>query len=410
MVSCSIDASAVLAAKIASVAVVTFTTDLPAVSEASIEFGQDTSYGLTAPVDLAAASYRTPLLGVPFETELHYRVTVRSPAGTCQGTDQTITTGAPPDGAPEVTATVSLEAQLTPGFIVIGVNPGWATIYNHRGELVWAYKMPINGTMPRVDFTYDAKYVIARDGNPSGQPGGQIRRVTVDGETETPITLDRSHHDFTATPDNGIVFFTGHTDNCGKLVKMSADGTFTDLFVVADAFDSLGGSGNDLCHMNSLHFHEFDDSISFSVLQKNAFVKISAGGELQWVLGGDSESDFTGDGSDWTRQHGHEMPDARHLLFYNNRSMGDTSLAVEVELDLDTHTATKIFEYDGGGSSQTLGDVQRLPSGNTLVTYSNDGEQHEVSASKALVRSFKWTGQVGYATHRPSLYGKPPPR
>jgi len=410
LVECTIGASATLSSKIASVAVATFTTDLPSPTEAFIEFGKDAAYGLKAPVDLAAPGYRTPLLGVPFASELHYRVTVRSAAGTCQGDDQTLTTGAPPAGAPEVTPSMSIAAEVTPGFIVIGVNPGWAVIYNHLGELVWAYKMPITGTMPRVDFTYDAKYVIARDGNPSGQPGGQIRRVTVDGETEEPITLDRSHHDFTATPDNGIVFFTGHTDNCGKLVKMSADGTFSDLFIVADAFDSVGGSGNDRCHMNSLHYHELDDSISFSVLQKNAFVKISAQGQLEWVLGGDTESDFSGDGSDWTRQHGHEMPDERHLLFYNNRSMGDTSLAVEVELDLDAHTATKIFEYEGGGSSQTLGDVQRLPSGNTLVTYSNDGLQHEVNADKKLVRSFEWTDQVGYATHRPSLYGKPPPR
>lgn len=409
-VECTIAASAALSSKIASVAVATFTTDLPSPTAAFIEFGTDASYGLEAPVDLAAPSYRTPLLGVPFETELHYRVTVRSAAGTCQGDDQTITTGAPPAGAPEVMPSVSIAAEVTPGFIVIGVNPGWAVIYDHLGELVWAYKMPINGTMPRVDFTYDAKYIVARDGNPSGQAGGQIRRVTVDGETEEPITLDRSHHDFTATPDNGIVFFTGHTDNCGKLVKMSADGTFADLFIVADAFDSVGGSGNDRCHMNSLHYHEVDDSISFSVLQKNAFVKISARGELAWVLGGDSESDFSGDGSDWTRQHGHEMPDEHHLLFYNNRAMGETALAVEVELDLEAHTATRIFEYEGGGSSQTLGDVQRLPSGNTLVTYSNDSVQHEVTADKRLVRSFTWSDQVGYATHRTALYGKPPPR
>jgi len=410
MVSCTIDATAVLSTKIASVAVATFTTDLAAPTEAFIEFGKDSSYGLVAPVDLALADHRTLLLGVPFETDLHYRVTVRSAAGTCQGDDLMITTGAPPANVPTLTATVSLASEVTPGFVVIGVTPGWANIYDQSGELVWAYKMPINATMPRVDFTYDAKYLIARDGNPSGQAGGQIRRVTLDGETEEPITLDRSHHDFTATPDNGIVFFTGHTDNCGKLVKMSADGAFSDLFIVADAFDSVSGSGNDLCHMNSLHYHEVDDSISFSVLQKNAFVKISAQGQLEWVLGGDGDSDFSGDGSEWTRQHGHEMPDERHLLFYNNRGMGETSLAVEVELDLDAHTATKIFEYEGGGSSQTLGDVQRLPSGNTLVTYSNDALQHEVNPKRELVRSFGWSAQVGYATHRPSLYGKPPPR
>lgn len=410
MVDCSIEASATLASNIQSVIVTTFSTDLATPTEAFIEFGQDATYGLTAPVDLGATDFRTLLLGVPFETEAHYRVTVRSAAGTCQGDDQTITTGAPPAGAPEVESTVSIAEEVTPGFIVLGVSPGWATIYNHSGELVWAHETSINGTMPRVDFTWDAQSILARDGNPAGQPGGQIRRISLDGETEQPITLDRSHHDFSATPDNGVIFFTGHTDNCGKLVKMSADGAFSDLFLVADAFDSLSGSGNDLCHMNSLQYHEFDDSISFSVLTQNAFVKVSAQGELQWVLGGDDESDFSGDGSEWTRQHGHGMPDADHLVFFNNRSMNQDALAVEVELDRTAGTATKIFEYEGGGGSQTLGDVQRLPSGNTLVTYSNDGLQHEVNADGNLVRVFQWPSQVGYATHRPSLYGKPPPR
>jgi hypothetical protein len=409
LLDCTIEASATLATKIPSVIVTTFTTDLEAPTGAFIEFGKDTSYGFEAPVDLSAADYRTLLLGVPFETEAHYRITVQSAAGTCRGPDQSITTGAPPAGAPEVTPVVTLENEVTPGFVILGVTGGWASIYDYAGELVWAYKMPISGVMPRVDFTYDARSIIARDGNPSGQAGGQIRRVTLDGETETAITLDRSHHDFTATPDNGIVFFTGHTDSCGKLVKMAADGTFSDLFVVADAFDSIAATGNDRCHMNSLHYHEVDDSISFSVLNEDAYVKISSAGVLEWVLGGD-ESDFSGDGSSWERQHGHMMPDENHLLFFNNRSNGETALAVEVELDRTAKTATKIFEYEGGGSSQTLGDVQRLPSGNTLVTYCNDGLQHEVNADQELVRTFEWSGGVGYATHRPTLYGKPPAR
>jgi hypothetical protein len=408
-VECSIEASASVAQKIASVVAVTFTSDLPGATEAYVEFGEDTAYGFAAPVALDAADPRALLLGMPFESEVHYRVVVKSAAGVCRGEDATITTGAPPQGAPAVMPTVAREAEVTPGFIVLGVTGGWATIYNHEGDLVWAYKTSLTGVMPRVDFTYDASFIIGRDGNPSGQAGGQIRRIALDGATDEPIALDRSHHDFTATPDNGIVFFTGHTDNCGKLVKMSADGAFTDLFTVADAFGSLSGMGNDLCHMNSLHYHAFDDSISFSVLTQNAYVKISSGGELQWVLGGDA-SDFSGDGAEWTRQHGHAMPDERHVLFFNNRSNNQTALAVEVELDLEAMTARRVLEYEGGGSSQTLGDVQRLPNGNTLVTYCNDGLQHEINPEQELVRSFAWSGGVGYATHRPMLYGPPPER
>jgi hypothetical protein len=51
--------------------------------------------------------------------------------------------------------------------------------------------------------------------------------------------------------------------------------------------------------------------------------------------------------------------------------------------------------------------VQRLPNGNTLATYSNQGVIHEVDAQGNLVQEI--TGPaVGFSMHRESLYGAPP--
>jgi hypothetical protein len=53
-----------------------------------------------------------------------------------------------------------------------------------------------------------------------------------------------------------------------------------------------------------------------------------------------------------------------------------------------------------------LGDVQRLPGGNTLVTYTTDAKIVELDPSWNEVQTF--SARVGYASWRPTLYGPPP--
>ena len=53
-----------------------------------------------------------------------------------------------------------------------------------------------------------------------------------------------------------------------------------------------------------------------------------------------------------------------------------------------------------------MGDVQRLPGGNTLVTYSTDGTIVELDSSWNEVQTF--SVRVGYSSWRPTLYGPPP--
>ena len=67
---------------------------------------------------------------------------------------------------------------------------------------------------------------------------------------------------------------------------------------------------------------------------------------------------------------------------------------------------TEIFRYDPGIFSVWYGDVQRLPGGNTLVTFSIAGVIHETDPDGNLLMEIR--GDIfGYAEWRSALYGPP---
>lgn len=417
--SCTIELTAGLSDVIGSVGIVSFTTDLGPVDAGQIEFGETEDYGLVAPLDLEAPGYRTLLLGMAAQTVYHFRVVIQSGSDVCVSDDAQLLTGPVPAeiGLPHLSPPIADAA--APGFLVTssqtgggaGAPSGYVVIFDQRGRPVWWVRTPITG-VTRARMSWDGKYMYARDGNPAGNNMGQVVRVSMDGLEQEALSVPYSHHDLSVTPDNGVLFFTSDgSENCDYVTKRAEDGTLTPLYDVRQAFgDAFDGSNPDPCHCNSIHYHEADDSITFSCLNQNAYVKLTQAGELVWVLGGSNgQSQFSGDGAEWTRQHGHDLVAEDRLLFFNNGAgmTNGNSLAIEVELDFETMTATRVWSYDGDDSSQTLGDVQRLPNGNTLVSYCNSGTLHEVAADGTLVQVWTFPGGVGYVDHRASLYGPP---
>ena len=105
--------------------------------------------------------------------------------------------------------------------------------------------------------------------------------------------------------------------------------------------------------------------------------------------------------------HGHQLLADGTFLFFDNS--GGMSTARGFKLDTSNMTAASVLSYQPrGATSLTLGDIQRLPNGNTLVTYSNGGTMHEIDPSGQLVATFQVPGRFGYAEFRESLYGPPP--
>jgi hypothetical protein len=228
-----------------------------------------------------------------------------------------------------------------------------------------------------------------------------MKRVTLDGLEETDFTAEFSgqHHDFTLLPDDTIAFLAHHDDS-DLVLEHATDGT---VHQVLDVGMVLGSTHT---HANSIQYHPEDDSYTVGELAHASFIKFGRDGRVIWVLGGE-KSDFGGDGASWEGQHGHRLLAADRLLFFSNGNAGSgVSSAVELKLDLDTWTATRVWQYEPGPHCLIYGDVERLERGNTLVTFSTLGLIHEVTPDGALVRELTWSvgGALGYVTRLASPY------
>jgi hypothetical protein len=101
-----------------TVGIVTWSVDADGITEASIEFGLDTDYGMTAPVDLEEPEFRTLLLGMKPEQTYHFRIVAMAGGTTYTSEDQTVDTG-PATDLVSVELDVVDEANREPRFFIL---------------------------------------------------------------------------------------------------------------------------------------------------------------------------------------------------------------------------------------------------------------------------------------------------
>jgi len=409
---CEYSVLATSSERIPTVGVVEWTVDLPSVEAASIEFGLDTTYGMAAPVDLTQPGYRTLLLGMKPSREYHARIVASAGGERCASEDFTLETGPLRNDLPVVDVLTPLPDARAGGFIVASVwTDGKAVILDSDGDYVWWYPTG-DGDEPRgiggpdvsrARMAYDGKSVWLRNVNVGGG-ASLVRRVSMEGELLAELTVPDGHHDLAVLPHDSVAYIV-HVGTCDVIVEQDAAGNLTQIFDVRDAVDSRLYD----CHSNSLHYNVEDDTYTLSSLNYDQYTKFTRGGEIVWRLGGE-QSSFTGSGAAWDRQHGHHNLPGGHILIFNNGAFNSPSGVFEVALDTIAGTAERVWQYENNGlGSSVLGDVQRLPNGNTLVTYSDAGTIREVAADGALVQDLSMSvgNAFGYADHRMSLYGPP---
>ncbi len=406
--SCNITVQKSISEKIASVGIVQFTTDLAKVDSATIQFGLDTNYGLTAPVDLTEPNYRTLLLGMKTSHTYHFRVVAVSDGKTCMSADDTIDTGPGPNGLAKPTVvTNTTPDKLYGGYMVTarwGMNNGGpAMILDADGDLVWWYA--VEDDVIRARFSYDGKRMWIRNTSET-DGGGWVRRVTLDGLTEEKFDLTHTTHDLAVLPDGDLGLISHASNGCWEVVEFNP--STQDLRTVFNLADAHGST---MCQVNYLAYFQGDDSFFVSDYDQSTVVKISRQGELKWVLNGTKS---TISGTKWTAQHGIHALGPDHLIVFSNKGESGQADSIVYELTVDetAKTATTLLRYDGGIATGFGGDVQRLDNGNLLITYSSSGVVQELGPDNTLLQSFTFPigGTLSYMEKRRSLYDSPPPK
>ncbi len=364
------------------------------IEEAHIEFGLDTSYGMVAPVDLTEAGFRTLLLGMKPNSDYHFRVVATTATGTFSSADNTVRTG----GATNLVTLDDFnpinEAARERGFIIselfqsgmsMGNSGAIAFVIDPDGEIVWWYQSSTLNSLARARMSADGKnmWLIS-----SGLNGAAIERVTMD-TLDSQIYDVVGSHDITPVTGSKMAYLDYGGNDCDNIVEIDPSGTTVDIFE-----SSTVSSGQ--CHSNSLRYSATEDVYTFSDHMIDVYI-VNRSGQVDWRL-----SDRVGPNSTWGgQQHGVHLLDDSIIIFANQ---GDGSNASIIEYGLD---GTERMRYNGGARTSNLGDVQRLPGGNTLVTYSTSNEIHEIDASGNAVLTIDTGSTIGYSEWRPTLYGAP---
>lgn len=365
--------------------------------------------GGEAPVSLSDVTHRTLLLGLKQGRDYTFHIQATRDGATCVSPDYALPTTGKLAGAPTVAVQLAQPDRRQPGFIVTSSGtfvPDAAFIIDADGEIVWFFAGPVSTTRAHMDYEGATMWMIALN---VLNEGGEMRSVSMDGQqvAMNVAGLDTTHHDFTVMPGGrvaALAWGAPGVDPVGNLLIRTPDGQVTTAF-------QIGGNlyASDSFHPNAIHYIPSDDSFTIADRNPNVVVKVSAAGVPVWQLGGGCDAAPTGAHcapETWQVNHGHHLLDDGTLLLFNN-TYGDVPHVLAYRLsDAASLSATLVHDYSGTASSMTMGDVQRLPGGNTLVTYSEAATIVELDPDWKPVQTF--SVRVGYTTWRPTLYGPPP--
>jgi hypothetical protein len=404
-----------LSAKIPTVGVVEWSLPGGAPASGTIVYrlkdaaGSILNQGGRAPVELQKRGYRTLLLGLKQASDYTFHIEATRDGNTCVSPDFSLPTTGRFPVAPPVTVTVAEADRREPGFIVTSSGtfvPSSAFIIDADGDVVWYTDAPQNPTRAQMDYEGDNMWMIGLN---LDNVGGEMRYVSMDGEREqrNVAGLENAHHDFTVMPGGkvaALVWRDPGIDPASDLVIRSPDGALKTPFTIGSNLYR-----SDTYHANAIHYLPFDDSFTIADRNPSVVVNVGATGTLRWQLGGVCEQAPAGNHcfpQDWRINHGHHLLEDGTFVVFNN-AYATTSHVIELALNATPTSfgATVVEDYAGDGSSSNLGDVQRLPGGNTLVTYSADGKIVELDPGWNQVQTF--SARVGYSSWRPTLYGPP---
>ncbi len=373
--------------------------DYPGAQAAWVHFGQDGQLDRRVAVNVVDGSGQISVLGMTPDATWQLQVEAQTDTGSVTSDVVEIKTGSPPNDLPGLTVDAIDPARSSPGFLVTGsLAPATAVIIDTDGNYVWWARPDDMNSVVRVKLSVDGQHILMGGINLQGTEQSEILRLAYDGTVVERIQTPFRHHDFTELPDGTLAWLThdpqeraGLTVVGDRVMELAPGATEpVQVYSVWDAHepgdsiaDWVGPSGNvGWPHANAIDYLPDEDGYLVSFLHLDGIARIDrATGDELWFVGGDDSTLVDGDGGShfFDGQHGfHHLGDT--LLVFVNGQGSTNSHVTELALDPDQGSAREVWSYwpDPGLGTPVLGDVERLPNGNTLATFSFSGVVHEV--------------------------------
>lgn len=160
----------------------------------------------------------------------------------------------------------------------------------------------------------------------------------------------------------------------------------------------------DWTHSNTIIYPDDEDAVYLNIRHLDRFLKIDyPSGEILWSMGKDG--DF-GEGL-FSHSHDPEILESGRILMYDNgnhKEPVEYSRAVEIAYNAEYGWAGEVWAWPDEPQffDYAMGDANRLPNGNTLITSAIHGRLIEVTLDKRIV----WDMQLipVYESARPLMY------
>ncbi|MFN7142334.1 MAG: aryl-sulfate sulfotransferase [Myxococcota bacterium] len=352
------------------------------------------------------------LVGIPALTRVDVRVAAEGTDGVVEGT---VTTGATPAWVPDLDYHAE-DPDATEGGVrivpVINAGGGGVLAVDDLGRVVWAWPPEDTGsplTPFRARLSRDGTAVLFNEGAQAVDTYGHVWRVGLDGEGATRTGLLGSHTDFVEYADGGYAALgwdirevegrkiLGDTirevspDGTERLVWSAWDDFTPDLSQTYGSFYPADPTVEDWTHINGISYDPDEDDFYVTITISNGVARVDRqSGDLVWWL-----SDFQG--GDFANVDGHsrvEMPhsvqriDGGVTVFSrgNPNNPSTCSAVVDIALDETTWEAREVWRHETEDCLLVtfLGGAERLPGGNTLVSWTTAGRLSEVTPSGGI--------------------------
>ena len=348
------------------------------------------------------------LLGIPYETDVTWRLSIDRGMGWEKGQEHTLRTADLPSGLPTIEVLTSEPDLWEPSgrYLMTSVNEYeggwtqgtyWKVILDREGRVVWALATP--------DFKWTLYMRLSLDGQHllwdsatwwayfDGGAGSEVIRAKIDGSVEEIFPTPGLHHGFVDLPDGSIVW--GRDKGRDEVLeKIYSDGSTEEIWSCEDFHDSIDEPSAS-CWSNALYWHAATDTFLFSSPNTNTMVEVDhKTGETLRHFGVLNESyAFDPPESRFHFQHGMSYTDEGTLLLSCESIDGpNETLAREYEVDDETRTLRQVWSFGEGEGihGDTAGEAHRLANGNTLHNYGAHGSIREVTHEGVIVWEVIW--------------------